>query len=1335
MSFIVMATWKFIQSEYFGEVLASRVNQTISKKTNFDISFSHLEIDMFPPATYLKNVKLKNKDIENYVLDISAGSLSLSFGLSDFFSSKLSVDQIGLEDANVVIKGMLDISKSEKSEFLYSDIFPLIKETLTNSLPVKIGGVHLKRSYVESEFASGYFEVLDATLYRKVLETKVRAHNLKLSKKVMRNGDYNSFDFISIGFHLDEKKLLLKQSEVWKDTQKVVLDGALKFKKKNKVSFNGSIYLRGIVENINYLKNNKDLKNIGLAGVYEAKTDVNTNLDSSLSMKGFLRIVDLRSEYANLDNVYTEFEFEKSIISLMNTEITHNTGTLKLLKKVNVFDVNLNKLLNEKLNVKVENFSTNAMLYALREDLDILKGRLNGEVSVDWDGQNVNFNIKENSTLTNFSLKSTGSTPILKNKKVKIDRGVVIILEESGVELDFDLRVGKKTKLFAKGLIGESGVDIEVRDSIIDFEEVGAISGVQAKGYGPFSMNIIGSGRDVNFDFNVNLKEASILGYYLDNFKSKLSLNLDDLLLTIKKGAGFSRNTKYRANGFLDFLNEKINLSINVVYSNLEDSLKLLDPISKNIDFLHSKYLDFTFKSKIKLTGDLKPDGLRVYGVVDGSDLQIFKEKSESLSFNFNFVDNLLSINKIRLRHGSSDLVGNYNINVKSNYFEYDAKLISGQIEDLESYRFLGLGFSSDVTGEFYGNGTTDDFSTRSHLKFVNSFLGNVQVPESLITVYNNSKEIFSSGSFLGDRLTFNMYLNLNKNMPQKSYLNSFVNFKNIKELVSVISNHNMETKNISGKVKGNITTSFSFFDMSKFTLNGILTEFEFIKGDKRLFIDGPNAIFKMIDGEIEKVNFKLKSNEDDYLTILGSGSLKKDLDISQKFKIDASFVELLSSKVAKSSGEITGQGRIYGDINDLDYDHSINGEDIFLKLTTVPSSFSDLHFKLFLDERTIYLNEVNGKFGNGEVFGNGVVKLVLPYPEIDIGMEFKNSYIPLFKKSGVLLSGKAKLEGKTFPYLLNGSVTVLNGSINDELQDLSPPSMSGSQGHEKYVPENKYSNKFDYFDLDLLVDFDKPVIVRNLLTDLRLLGNGRVRGKLYKPELNGSVEVVPGLSKLLFKGNEFIIKDGSLSFSEQKGLVPELNFHASSRINQYSINLDVYGMANDPQLSVSSDPFLSQEDIFSLLTLGFTSEISDELEEKDLRSATTLGIGTLLFDQLLKNQGLSSNLGLKLSVLPEFEEDESSLLKGKSGVSDSGSSRYKTATKIKLEKKVSRNVDLSLASTVGGSAEQKQEMNVNYNVLKNVSLEGVYEINSGGEDQYQEPTSFGVDVKIQWSY
>jgi translocation and assembly module TamB len=1331
-----MSAWRFIQSEYFGEILAARINKTISNETDFDLTFTHLEIDMFPPATFLKNVSFKNKSSKSskLKLDVTAGSISLGFGLSNFFSNKLSIDRVGLEDANVLIEGISQTQTSGPA-LKYQDIFPKIKKALTNSLPVRIGGVHLKRTYVESKFATGYFENLDATLYKKVLETNIRAHKLVVSKEIIKDPNYNNLDYIQVDFHLDEKKLLLKKSELWKDTQKAVLDGALLFKKNDRVSFDGSIYVRGLIEKIDYLNSVKELKEVGLKGVYELKTDVVTNLDSSVTLDGSVRVLDLKSEYANLDSLYTEFNLSKSVLSLENTFLEKESGSVKLNNKVSVFNIETNQLLNQVSNITVNDFHTNHLLYALREDLEILKGKVSGDIDVAWDGNEVLFTVNEGATLKKFTLVEGESTPILQNEHVNIDSGEVRILENLDVGLKFDLRVGERTNLKADALITTGKIDVTVQDSYADFAEVGPISGVGLIGHGPFSMTILGGGSDVNFDFNIDLKEAELLDYYLGDFKSSLSLNLDDLILTIKKGRGGFNRTKYKSDGFIDFENSKINLTIDVEHSDKNDAIKMLSPISKNIDFLHSKYLGLEFKSKVRLSGGLSPDELKVYGVVDGNELIIFQEKSEAFSFNFNFADSVLVLDRIKVRHGTSDFRGKFSINTKSEYFEYDAKLLSGQIEDLEAYRLLNLGFSSEVNGEFYGNGTLDDFSTRSHLRFINSFLGNVQVPESLVTVYNNSKEIFSSGNYLGDRITFNLYLNLDETVSQKSYINSFFNFRDIKELVSVISNHNMQTRNISGSLKGNLSTSFSLFDLSNFSLKGNMTEFNFVKGDRQLFIDGNNASLEMKDGEVTNVNFRLMSNSDDFFTLSGNGSLDKKIELRQNFKLDASFLSLLSNKISKSAGILHGEGRVYGNIDKLDYDYNFFGKNIFLKMATIPSSFSNVSFNLVLDDRSLFLNELNGLFGKGEIEGSGVVKLTLPYPIVDLSLGFKNSYLPLFKKSGVLLSGQGKIEGSSFPYLLNGSLTVLNGTINDEIQDLSPPSVSGNQGHQKYVPENKYNSRFDYFDLDVLLDFDKPIVVRNLLTDLRLIGNGRIKGQPSKPVVNGTVEVVPGLSKLLFKGNEFIIKEGSLSFTEDKGLVPELNFNGTSRINQYNVNLDVYGMANDPQLSVTADPFLNQEDIFSLLTLGFTSEISDELEEKDLRSATTLGIGTLLFDQLLKNQGLSSNLGLKLSVLPEFEEDESSLLKGKSGVSESGSSRYKTATKIKLEKKVSKNVDLSLASTVGGSAEQKQEMNINYNVIKNVSLEGVYEINSSSEDQSEEPTSFGVDLKIQWSY
>ncbi|WP_290733609.1 translocation/assembly module TamB domain-containing protein [Halobacteriovorax sp. JY17] len=1325
-----MSTWKFVQSEYFGGIIANEINKSISSKLDLDLSFSNIEIEMFPPATKLKNVTIVSSRKE-YEFDIRAGSLILTFGLSDFFGNKFSIKEISLVDADIDLSNL--VLKEEGGVIKEQDYFPFIKELFQENLPFRIGGINLERSNISSSYIEGFFKKMNVTVYKSVVEANISGYGVSLNEKILKNKNINNLDYLSIEFHLNEKKLLLKKSEFWKQSQNIVLEGALLFNKE--LSFKGAGYFRGMLENLNFLEQYGFYREISPKGVVEIKTNIESNLSNKFKLDGSLRLVNLKSKYANLENLFSKFKIDDTEIFLEEAVAEDRGGKITLKNPTKVYDLKESEFIGEDVAFTFDNFHTNSLLYFLKDTLGILKGRLNGEVIGKWENEKLKFNIGEGSSLEKFTLESSSKTPILKNEKVSINGVSVNVDLEGLVDMNFDISTGSSSRIIGTGRVNRDKVDFKVEKSKVDFEEIGPISGLPLYGVGDFEMIIKGAGSDVNFDFGLDMSKVKILDFNITKLKGHLGLDLKELVLSVKGVTGEFKSTSYSSSGFIDFEKNKINLGIDIKKTELEDAIHILEPVTKDLNFLKSKYLSLGFKSRVKLSGGLSSDELRIYGIVDGRDLNIFKEKSESLLFNFDYVDNVLSFNEVKLRQSSSELMGQFKINTKSNYFEYDAKLVTGQLEDFEAYRVLNLGYSSEVSGEFYGKGTINDFSTRSHLKFTNSFLGNIQVPESLVTIYNNSKEVFSSGNFLGDRSSYNLYLNFDKNNPQKSYVNAFMNFENIKELVGVVSNHNMDNEVIAGSIKGSLKSSFSVYQLENLSIDVTLEDLIFKKEDEVLRINGDEARFSLKNGSVEKVNFNVVSNKGNFFKFFGKGNLSDGINIKQEFKLDSSFLELLSAKISKSSGAIFGEGSLSGSIDDLVFEHSFGGEDIFLNILGVLSSFSNVSFDLVFEQNSLMINKVNGLFGKGDVEARGFIKFLLPYPEIDLNLSFSNSYIPLFKKSGVLASGLAKIEGREFPYLLNGGITILNGTINDELQDLAPSGVSTGNVTTKYVPENKFDNKFDLFDLDLSVNFDKPIVVRNLLTDLRLLGNGRVRGKLYKPTVNGVVEVVPGLSKLLFKGNEFILKEGTIVFTEDKGLVPELNFTSSSVVNQYTVNLDVYGLANNPQLNISSDPFLNQEDIFSLLTLGFTSEVSDQLEEKERRSATTLGIGTLLFDQLLKNQGLSSNLGLKLSVLPEFEENESSLLKGKSGVSDNRSGRYKSATKIKLEKKLSRNVDLSLASTVGGSAEQKQEMNVNYNILKNVSLEGVYEINSTNEEQSKEPKSFGVDVKIQWTY
>ena len=80
--------------------------------------------------------------------------------------------------------------------------------------------------------------------------------------------------------------------------------------------------------------------------------------------------------------------------------------------------------------------------------------------------------------------------------------------------------------------------------------------------------------------------------------------------------------------------------------------------------------------------------------------------------------------------------------------------------------------------------------------------------------------------------------------------------------------------------------------------------------------------------------------------------------------------------------------------------------------------------------------------------------------------------------------------------------------------------------------------------------------------------------------------------------------------------------------------------------------------------------------------------------------KALNETLGVKVSVSPEFDDEDQSLISGRinsSGVNNSA--KIRSATKIRLTKRISNSVNMSFSSTLGGSLDQRQEMNLNYRI------------------------------------
>jgi len=404
------------------------------------------------------------------------------------------------------------------------------------------------------------------------------------------------------------------------------------------------------------------------------------------------------------------------------------------------------------------------------------------------------------------------------------------------------------------------------------------------------------------------------------------------------------------------------------------------------------------------------------------------------------------------------------------------------------------------------------------------------------------------------------------------------------------------------------------------------------------------------------------------------------------------------------------------------------------LKLKAIDGTIDNLNMKLESSGRDIKLHSLTGTYGNGVVRADGFVTLDFPIPSAHIAIELTDTYLPVMNRSGVVIAGKFDLMGnEKLPYVLSGTGHIVFGEILEDINDFQVGS-DDLKTVERFLPRINQRQE-DLIELAIDLSTQRPIVVRNNMLELYLEGGGRLASSMKNPQFEGSLQANPN-SKFKFKGHEFLLSRGLIELDRQH--VREgayLDFSGHSNINDYRIRLDIVGRSKDVSVGLSSEPPLSQDDIFSLLTLGVTSDISVALDESERQNVARVGLGTLLADQFRLNEGLDSSFGLRLSVLPEFAEEEGSLLQGKSAVSEVGTSRFRSATRVRLQKKVTDRVDLSVSSTVGGSLDQKQEMNLNFRINNRWSVEGIYELRASEDDGNENTQSVGADLKYRWAF
>jgi len=486
----------------------------------------------------------------------------------------------------------------------------------------------------------------------------------------------------------------------------------------------------------------------------------------------------------------------------------------------------------------------------------------------------------------------------------------------------------------------------------------------------------------------------------------------------------------------------------------------------------------------------------------------------------------------------------------------------------------------------------------------------------------------------------------------------------------------------------------------------------------RNLFIGNVKPILiDFYEGQIKVKDFQLDGNSSSLsLRSLANSHLKEN-----KFKFeaetDARLWHLFVPFFEDFGGKLSFATELLLSKKGLQVLGQANLSQMFVKVKGVPHPFEKIQGEISFSQSRANITSLKGSFAGGKIDVEGHAQFEgLRTIPVQLKVNLREVHLNIPDKVHSNGNGDFLISGHWFPYTLAGNYEVTSGLIDKEFADES----SSAQAIKRsvYLPREVKESQFEPLLLDLGVNFEKGILMKNSIVDGELTGKIQVKGIPTNPSLVGKVQLEKK-SKLLFKDKIFEIQSAVVEFNSAEEINPELYITAQSRVQDYDLTLLVQGMAKSPQFKLSSIPTLSDKDIISLLALGMTSS---DLDQKGQSGAQAQQTGVEVTNQLLKTIKLDRKVkeatGWTLQVTSQLDSTKSI-----------------TVPKAIASKKLAEKLNASIA--VG--ADQSREVKLQYLIDTNLSTVGSYE-----ERRFQEGTTgsksfdaqsrgyFGIDLEFK---
>ncbi len=251
----------------------------------------------------------------------------------------------------------------------------------------------------------------------------------------------------------------------------------------------------------------------------------------------------------------------------------------------------------------------------------------------------------------------------------------------------------------------------------------------------------------------------------------------------------------------------------------------------------------------------------------------------------------------------------------------------------------------------------------------------------------------------------------------------------------------------------------------------------------------------------------------------------------------------------------------------------------------------ADLELRAQADQTMITISEIKASDGlNGQVRGSGSADLSGDFPW-GMKMGMKNFRLINHKLAQVFIdNGDLNISGDSSGAEVSGKIVFQ--SVEAYLPDQAPPGVVDidvteiNRSTEQKIPETQPAGDPYPVMLDLDLSFPARVYVRGRGLDSEWAGDLKITGEATAPSVRGDLNVVRGRLELLDR--RFNLERESIIFLDGS-FPPDPNVDIRAQYHQKGmlINVRVYGPALEPEIELTSDPHMPQDEILAWVLFG----------------------------------------------------------------------------------------------------------------------------------------------------